>query len=710
MNIRRVCLIPALVIVLCLLASVARTATPNTPTSTLSDALVDAIYADDPAAARAALDKGADPNTVSRNGQTPFMLAAGRGSHGQNVTSILGMMLDHGGDIHQAGIAGESPLMAAVREAPPDPDVGGGDGQMKVIAFLLDHGVDLEHKDQQGDTALSLTLYAQSGSYRIARQLINRGANTREPGSSKLTPLHYAAYIDDKDRVRALIKSGSDPNAKDAYGRTPMVLASAVASLDILQILLDAEADVNVKDAWSNTPLMAAIRSQAPDAALLLLQHGADVKVGDQYSTPLRGAFQLTDMPRGLTTATEQQINEVAKKDDELIAAILDKGPDVNVSCGNDTPLTLAIAQDISKADRSMQGKVDARWTRLLLDKGADVNASPPETDPPIFRTVIGLGDAEQLGGYDIVIPTLLLDRGADVNAKDQSKLSVILKALQESDFPLAKLLIERGAKLDCVDEAHKTPLLWAAYYGQADLIKLMLARGADINAHDDLGQGGVQLARKGGRTDVAAMLHKAGATLPTTVNVTRTAQGQPIVHLPLTAKQGAGGSGVLSYAIVTQHESPALLVNRGGRPIAEPVTFGALLTDPALWDPAELNENRYQLRICREQLDACRLFGLVTIKDRTYLGIMWYAPCPSVEHQWVHFVFELSASASTLDMVLRRKSRPTYDQNLTNESKLPTLEKSETGHLIMKDGFGTFRYLPSGTWKQIGAAPKQPD
>jgi hypothetical protein len=300
----------------------------------------------------------------------------------------------------------------------------------------------------------------------------------------------------------------------------------------------------------------------------------------------------------------------------------------------------------------------------------------------------------------------------ANVNYADSqtdTEPTLLILAVRASDVEIARLLVEKGANVDLRDRTHRTPLMWASYFGNIPLMNLLLDHGAGVNAHDNFGQVAIEMARDANHPDAVSILAQHGAVFPPVETTMWNKRGQTVFRIPLIRLPGAAGKGEMTYAIGEQDGIPALIIRQAGHPIAHPVTFSRIYTNASLWTLSEMNELRYNLGRDLFETDAYRIFGLVTINHRLYLGLFWYSPNASFEPHLDYFVFEIAASKTSLDPTMLRRSAPPDDARF-RDSKLPLLERTANGQLIMKDGFGTFRYLPSGQWKKIGPPVKPVD
>jgi hypothetical protein len=106
--------------------------------------------------------------------------------------------------------------------------------------------------------------------------------------------------------------------------------------------------------------------------------------------------------------------------------------------------------------------------TRLLLDKGAEVNAQGGRYGNAL--------QAASVRGHEQVVKTLL-DKGAEVNAQGGE----YGKALQAASFrghrEIVTLLLNRGAQTNALGEYYGNVLQAASFGGHKDLVKLLISR-----------------------------------------------------------------------------------------------------------------------------------------------------------------------------------------------------------------------------------------
>ncbi len=143
----------------------------------------------------------------------------------------------------------------------------------------------------------------------------------------------------------------------------------------------------------------------------------------------------------------------------------------------------------------------DIKQVKLLISKGADVNAEDEEKKTPLHY-------AAETGKMEVV--QLLVEASADVNAGSWPPLCI---AAENNHIAVSEYLIAHGA--DVNPDNGWTPLQQAPYSNSIEMVKLLIAKGADINA----GEGewtALHGAVSEGRRDIAELLIQKGANVNT--------------------------------------------------------------------------------------------------------------------------------------------------------------------------------------------------
>jgi hypothetical protein len=79
-----------------------------------------------------------------------------------------------------------------------------------------------------------------------------------------------------------------------------------------------------------------------------------------------------------------------------------------------------------------------------------------------------------------IRVVRLLLDRGADVNAREkETETTALIAAAQQGHAEVVAVLLEKGADVHAKDKAGKTALSEAKHYKHEHVVKLLQERGA---------------------------------------------------------------------------------------------------------------------------------------------------------------------------------------------------------------------------------------
>jgi ankyrin repeat protein len=334
--------------------------------------------------------------------------------------------------------------------------------------------------------------------------------------------------------------------------------------------------NVNVKDDWRGyTPLHYAAANGHIEITRLLLQNGADVNArSNNGSSPLHVAIEESNLHVDIVKILlrEKRADNARKRGDFILAKLIEEGLDSFSDSNNDldsdsnNDLDSDSNNDIdsdSDSDSNSNSKLNedlVEIVKLLLEKGADVNARNKNEETPLHS-------ASTNG--QIEITNLLLKNGADVNAVNNRDWTPLCEAVskyfmhyrnEDKDFSpledekycpiffeIIELLVENGAEVDVeydrdngfflLHEAidlrlddrlddlivllvnngadinrrtftnNMTPLHIAAEFYRPSIVSLLVERGADVNARTADGKTALTIAQSNDNTGIAAFL-----------------------------------------------------------------------------------------------------------------------------------------------------------------------------------------------------------
>jgi ankyrin repeat protein len=173
---------------------------------------------------------------------------------------------------------------------------------------------------------------AAKGDTAAIAKLAASGANVNAREGYGRTPLHVAAFMKQRDAMKALVDAGADPNALDA-DRYDMVTIAAVANdpATLEAALKLGNRATNVTSRYDGTALIAAAH----------LGHVEVVKVLIKAGAPLDHVNNL-----GWTALIESIVlGDGGRRHTATLAALIEAGANVNIADRNGmTPLHLAQA------------------------------------------------------------------------------------------------------------------------------------------------------------------------------------------------------------------------------------------------------------------------------------------------------------------------------------------------------------------------------
>ena len=186
------------------------------------DELFKAADAGDAKTVATFLNKGLDPNSTDKQGNTLLMIAAVQGHE-----ALAKLLIDRKADVARRSPAGDSALMLASLK-----------GHLGIVKLLVEHRAPISY-------------------------------------STGWAPLHYAAFEGRTEVVRYLLEKGAEKDALAPNGYSALLLAMRNGHMEAARELLYADADVNIKGARGETALSLALGRKDKDLEELIRRAGA---------------------------------------------------------------------------------------------------------------------------------------------------------------------------------------------------------------------------------------------------------------------------------------------------------------------------------------------------------------------------------------------------------------------------------------------------
>ncbi|RHZ55338.1 hypothetical protein CDV55_100729 [Aspergillus turcosus] len=376
----------------------------------------------------------------------------------------------------------ESILMLAVEGGSPD-----------IVKRLLEVGCEVDARDRDGVTALARA--ARYGDVEAAQALIDHGADPESQDRRGETPIFYAAKEGHHRMVEFLLGKAVAPNPRTNDGQSPLSTAAAqdqpaCVALLLKHIDIDSEIAAGASEAY--TVLTSAAAFGHESVVKQLLEKGVDPdSKGARWTecfvggrTALSWAAEKGHFGNVHLLLKHGAVDLCPEGDDDLpphilaagnnhkdiVALLLDRGVDVNMSHSSSGHTTLSKAAD-EYADSVVQ---------LLLERGADPNHQISDGRTPLALAVLG-------GNPSLV--KALLDAGADPDSEinwmrygeyeRRTPLQFAAISSRSEAGAIVKLLFEYSAKCRDIDNISSHEVLFAATKNaRAEVVRAFLEQG----------------------------------------------------------------------------------------------------------------------------------------------------------------------------------------------------------------------------------------
>ena len=366
-------------------------------------------------------------------------------------------------DINGKSPSGDTPLHLAVFL-----------GKAEMVKILLDNDANTSIKNSYGNTVIE---WAEATDNDEIKFLLRE--SVKKASQANLLSLFSMKEMEKTDgisieRIKMLIDAGADVNVRDpSTGQTALHMSSDMEGCIysyqnpyLVYLLIDAGADVNAKNDFGRTPLDNAFSNYdwsyvdnyaekcfayAESVSDMLIEAGADVthslqhaigKDKDKNSYVLKKLINAgADVPNAQITPAEYHPpgyystllhRAIGGNHLEDAKTLIKAGADVNLKDSYGTlPLAL-VAEVIREVDTEKEANDVIETVEMLIEKGADVNISPPSPD---FRT------EKMLIDYLLTLHDIVKDENTN-SRREIYRPDLIRKTYK--DF--MQILIEAGA------------------------------------------------------------------------------------------------------------------------------------------------------------------------------------------------------------------------------------------------------------------------
>jgi ankyrin repeat protein len=261
-----------------------------------TDDMFDAIIKHNTEKLKSAIANKADLNALDKNGSPALNSAV-------IWADLTKIMVDAGANVNNAGKSDMTPLMMATMMSIPesmkllldagaDPKFAMKNGMTilhyatwrsncaECVQLLVDKGVDVNAKDKNGETPITIMMTASTAKSRAETVIYT--TNAYKAAGITTMPDKYmnpkeSDWSNPDELIEILIKAKADVNASNAVGTTPLITAAFFNKAPLMKTLIDAGADVNQADKMGVTPIMQAAARGSKDAIEVLLNAGVDI-------------------------------------------------------------------------------------------------------------------------------------------------------------------------------------------------------------------------------------------------------------------------------------------------------------------------------------------------------------------------------------------------------------------------------------------------
>ncbi|MCC3412064.1 MULTISPECIES: ankyrin repeat domain-containing protein [unclassified Microcoleus] len=258
--------------------------------------------------------------------------------------------------------------------------------------------------------------------------------------------LFSAAYTGDRAAVEKLLAKNADIHFKTYLNQTLLHAAAFGPNQAIVQLFLQKGLDVRDFDKSGQTPLHAAAAGRGSGAIDLLIASGADMEAIDLPRHDTGQTALNIAAESGNSQAMKALIERGAKVNDNTFFSVINR---FESEKKKQEIIELLLKNKPQVPSGLLYSAVSGRnieIVKLLIDRGADVNAPDPYDNTTLLMRIVqfNTGISPQLKP---ALVKLFLAKGADVNARNKNGATALSIAYKSSTPEIVKLLKQHGAQ-----------------------------------------------------------------------------------------------------------------------------------------------------------------------------------------------------------------------------------------------------------------------
>lgn len=439
-----------------------------------------------------------------------------------------------------------------------------GERNEALVVALLDRGVVLTTKDEDGNTALHIAA-GQVDNVDIVTRLVEAGSHINAIGHRGSTPLHNAVRTADAEMVELLLHHNANVAIADEDEMSPLRLAVVNGRTDITVVLRQGGSDIHASDRLERTVVGVAEANRkvesveflnapdkkhpqvAPDPygpapqVLVLRPSRSDVRVERRSGpTTLLEAARLGDLhavqellaqgadPAAVNMGPCTALHLAAKGGHrEIIECLLAHGanPEASAEYGI-TALHCAILYgQASTVEALIAGGAKIEW----CTNGRFLYTDTENTHYIVISGYRALHLAACIGGAEIV-KTLLLYK-PQIEAKNHENMTALHLAAAYGPPEAVSMLLAAGARVDAVTKFGNSPLHLATVHERSGNVRSLLDAGAAIEVANECGVRPLHNAAESNSMEIVLILLSAGADTEARTTAGKTASEIALCH-----------------------------------------------------------------------------------------------------------------------------------------------------------------------------------